>query len=174
MLLASDPPLILVDEPAAGMTEAEIKRTAELLRRIAGGTRHRHRARHGLRPGAGLQGDRAARGGPRRGSLDHVSANPKGVDVYLGRIDRCWTVQHRPQVRCRPGAEDVTVAAEPARYCILGRNGVGKTSLIRAISGLRASGASPGKASDISRPPPRRPRAPASATCRRGARSSRC
>ena len=36
MLLAQDPELLLVDEPAAGMTDAETMRTAELLREIAG------------------------------------------------------------------------------------------------------------------------------------------
>lgn len=35
MLLAQDPKLLLVDEPAAGMTDAETAETAELLRRIS-------------------------------------------------------------------------------------------------------------------------------------------
>ena len=34
MLLAQDPALLLVDEPVAGMTDAETAETAELLRRI--------------------------------------------------------------------------------------------------------------------------------------------
>ena len=33
MLLAQDPKLLLVDEPVAGMTDAETEQTAELLRR---------------------------------------------------------------------------------------------------------------------------------------------
>jgi len=36
MLLAQDPKILLVDEPAAGMTDAETMATAELLREIAG------------------------------------------------------------------------------------------------------------------------------------------
>jgi urea transport system ATP-binding protein len=36
MLLAQDPKLLLVDEPAAGMTDAETSETAKLLRDIAG------------------------------------------------------------------------------------------------------------------------------------------
>ena len=35
MLLAQDPKLLLVDEPVAGMTDAETAATAELLREIA-------------------------------------------------------------------------------------------------------------------------------------------
>ena len=87
MLLAQDPQLLLVDEPAAGMTDAETMRTAELLKSIAG----RHSVvviEHDmdfvraldckvtvLHRGAVLA----------EGSLDHVSANPEVVEVYLGR-----------------------------------------------------------------------------------------
>jgi urea transport system ATP-binding protein len=87
MLLAQDPQLLLVDEPAAGMTDAETMRTADLLREIAG----RHSVvviEHDmdfvraldckvtvLHRGAVLA----------EGSLDHVSANPEVVEVYLGR-----------------------------------------------------------------------------------------
>ena len=87
MLLAQDPQLLLVDEPAAGMTDAETMRTAELLRSLAG----KHSIvviEHDmdfvraldckvtvLHRGAVLA----------EGSLDHVSANPEVVEVYLGR-----------------------------------------------------------------------------------------
>ena len=36
MLLAQDPKVLLVDEPVAGMTHAEMERTSELLRGLAG------------------------------------------------------------------------------------------------------------------------------------------
>lgn len=87
MLLAQDPKLLLVDEPAAGMTDAETMRTAELLRGLAG----KHTIlviEHDmdfvraldckvtvLHRGAVLA----------EGSLDHVSANPEVIEVYLGR-----------------------------------------------------------------------------------------
>lgn len=87
MLLAQDPKLLLVDEPAAGMTDAETMRTAELLRGLAG----QHTIlviEHDmdfvraldckvtvLHRGAVLA----------EGSLDHVSANPEVIEVYLGR-----------------------------------------------------------------------------------------
>ncbi|MDD9717606.1 urea ABC transporter ATP-binding protein UrtD [Dinoroseobacter sp. PD6] len=87
MLLAQDPELLLVDEPAAGMTDAETMRTAELLRGIAG----KHTVivvEHDMdfiraldcRVTVLHQGHVLA-----EGSLDHVSANPQVIEVYLGR-----------------------------------------------------------------------------------------
>jgi len=87
MLLAQEPQLLLVDEPAAGMTDAETMKTAELLRSIAG-ERSVVVIEHDmdfvraldckvtvLHRGAVLA----------EGSLDHVSANPEVIEVYLGR-----------------------------------------------------------------------------------------
>ncbi len=63
MLIAQDPKLLLVDEPVAGMTDAEIHddgRAAEGHRQGPFGGRGR--ARHGVRAPARRQGDGAARG----------------------------------------------------------------------------------------------------------------
>jgi len=87
MLLAQDPKVLLVDEPAAGMTDAETMQTAELLKRVAG----EHTVmvvEHdmdfvralGVKVTVLHEGSVLA-----EGSLDHVSANPKVIDVYLGR-----------------------------------------------------------------------------------------
>lgn len=87
MLLAQDPELLLVDEPAAGMTDAETMRTADLLRSIAG----KHTVvvvEHDMDFVRALdcrvtvlhQGHVLA-----EGSLDHVSANKQVIEVYLGR-----------------------------------------------------------------------------------------
>ncbi|QIE42448.1 urea ABC transporter ATP-binding protein UrtD [Meridianimarinicoccus aquatilis] len=87
MLLAQDPELLLVDEPAAGMTDAETMRTADLLRSIAG----KHTVvvvEHDMDFVRALdcrvtvlhQGHVLA-----EGSLDHVSANEQVIEVYLGR-----------------------------------------------------------------------------------------
>jgi len=87
MLLAQEPELLLVDEPAAGMTDDETMRTAELLRDLAG----EHTVivvEHDMEFVRALackvtvlhQGRVLA-----EGSIDHVSANPEVVEVYLGR-----------------------------------------------------------------------------------------
>jgi urea transport system ATP-binding protein len=87
MLLAQDPALLLVDEPAAGMTDAETMRTAELLRGIAG----QHTVvvvEHDMDfvRALGCRVTVLHRGAVlAEGSLDHVSANPDVVEVYLGR-----------------------------------------------------------------------------------------
>ena len=87
MLLAQDPKLLLVDEPVAGMTDAETAETAALLRRIAQ-THSVVVVEHDmdfvrdldvpvtvLHEGAVLAD----------GSLAHVSADARVIDVYLGR-----------------------------------------------------------------------------------------
>ena len=72
---------------------------------------------------------------------------------------------------------DVDLAcAAGSRTCLMGRNGMGKTTLLKCIMGLLP--ATSGEiAFDGSRTaqavPPKRGRASASATCRRGARFSR-
>jgi urea transport system ATP-binding protein len=87
MLLAQDPKLLLVDEPVAGMTDAETAATAAMLKEIA----REHSVvvvEHDmafvreldvkvtvLHEGAVLA----------EGSLDQVSADERVVEVYLGR-----------------------------------------------------------------------------------------
>ena len=87
MLLAQKPRLLLVDEPAAGMTDAETMRTAELLRDLAGEhsivvVEHDMDFVRALNCRVTVlhQGHVLA-----EGPLDHVSANPEVIDVYLGR-----------------------------------------------------------------------------------------
>jgi urea transport system ATP-binding protein len=87
MLLAQDPALLLVDEPVAGMTDAETVETAELLRRI-NETHSVLVVEHdmsfvrdlGVKVTVLHEGSVLA-----EGSLDQVSANDRVVEVYLGR-----------------------------------------------------------------------------------------
>jgi urea transport system ATP-binding protein len=87
MLLAQDPRLLLVDEPAAGMTPAEREHTTELLKRAAQ-TRAVVVVEHDMEFVRRLnckvtvlhEGSVLA-----EGSLDHVTQNQDVIDVYLGR-----------------------------------------------------------------------------------------
>jgi urea transport system ATP-binding protein len=87
MLLAQDPRLLLVDEPAAGMTPAEREHTTELLKRAAR-TRAVVVVEHDMEFVRRLnckvtvlhEGSVLA-----EGSLDHVTQNQDVIDVYLGR-----------------------------------------------------------------------------------------
>ncbi|KGM87386.1 urea ABC transporter, ATP-binding protein UrtD [Roseovarius mucosus DSM 17069] len=87
MLLAQDPRLLLVDEPAAGMTPAEREHTTDILKRAAE-TRAVVVIEHDMefirRLGCKVtvlhEGSVLA-----EGSLDHVTQNQQVIDVYLGR-----------------------------------------------------------------------------------------
>ena len=89
MLLAQEPRLMLVDEPAAGMTPEEREKTTDILKEAAK-TRAVVVVEHDmefvrrldckvtvLHEGAVLA----------EGSLDHVTANQTVIDVYLGRAN---------------------------------------------------------------------------------------
>ncbi len=87
MLLAQDPKLLLVDEPAAGMTPEEREHTTALLVEAAK-TRAVVVVEHDMEFVRRLdckvtvlhEGSVLA-----EGSLDHVTANPEVIEVYLGR-----------------------------------------------------------------------------------------
>ncbi len=87
MLLAQDPKLLLVDEPVAGMTDAETTETARLLRDIAKThsvivvEHDMHFVRElGVKVTCLHEGSVLS-----EGSLDFVSADQSVVEVYLGR-----------------------------------------------------------------------------------------
>ena len=87
MLLAQDPKLLLVDEPVAGMTDAETAQTAELLREIARDhsvvvVEHDMNFVRDLGVKVTVLHEGAVLA---EGPLDDVSANPRVIEVYLGR-----------------------------------------------------------------------------------------
>jgi urea transport system ATP-binding protein len=87
MLLAQEPKLLLVDEPVAGMTDAETRQTAELLKEI-----NRDKTvivvEHdmtfvrelGVKVTCLHEGTVIA-----EGTIDQVSSNQRVIEVYLGR-----------------------------------------------------------------------------------------
>ncbi|MEM9437351.1 MAG: urea ABC transporter ATP-binding protein UrtD [Pseudomonadota bacterium] len=87
MLLAQEPRLLLVDEPAAGMTTEEREKTTDILREAAK-TRAVVVVEHDMEFVRRLdckvtvlhEGSVLA-----EGSLDHVTSNQRVIDVYLGR-----------------------------------------------------------------------------------------
>ena len=87
MLLAQKPDLLLIDEPAAGMTAPERKKTVELLKRLSKNqsvivVEHDMEFIKSLECRVTVLHD----GGViAEGSLDYVSQNDKVIDVYLGR-----------------------------------------------------------------------------------------
>ena len=87
MLLAQDPKLLLVDEPVAGMTDAETAQTADLLRQIAKDhsvvvVEHDMTFVRDLGVKVTVLHEGAVLA---EGPLDVVSADPRVIEVYLGR-----------------------------------------------------------------------------------------
>ena len=86
MLLAQDPKLLLVDEPVAGMTDAETVETARLLREIARDhsvvvVEHDMDFVRALDCKVTVLHEGAVLA---EGTLDQVSANERVIEVYLG------------------------------------------------------------------------------------------
>jgi urea transport system ATP-binding protein len=86
MLLIQDPALLMLDEPVAGMSVSERKKTAELLHRVI-----EHRSVLVIEHDMGFVEDIAHKVTVlhqgkviSEGSIAHVKADPKVVEVYLG------------------------------------------------------------------------------------------
>ncbi len=87
MLLIQESQILLLDEPVAGMTDAETEKTAELILSLKG-KRTIVVVEHdmvfvralGAKVTVLHEGSVLA-----EGSIDHVSADPRVIDVYLGR-----------------------------------------------------------------------------------------
>jgi len=87
MLLAQNPKLLLVDEPVAGMTDAETEETGRLLKEIAQNhsvivvEHDMHFVRElGVKVTCLHEGSVLS-----EGTLNHVSSDPRVIEVYLGR-----------------------------------------------------------------------------------------
>jgi len=87
MLLMQEPDLLLVDEPVAGMTDAETEQTAELLREISRTSsvvvvEHDMEFIRSLDTRVTVLNEGSVLA---EGSLDYLQNNQQVIDVYLGR-----------------------------------------------------------------------------------------
>ncbi len=87
MLLMQEPDLLLVDEPVAGMTDAETEQTAVLLKRIVGDhsvvvVEHDMEFVRSLESRVTVLHEGAVLA---EGSLDKVQNDEQVIEVYLGR-----------------------------------------------------------------------------------------
>ena len=183
IVLAQEPELILLDEPAAGMTMTRSTRTAELIREINRPLAHRGRARHALHPHDRQNGD-GVQPGPvlMEDTVEAMLRDQRVRDVYLGKQGRRHDARGRSTLHCRlrahPGPGGVTLfgSSEGEFVGILGHNGMGKTTLLRTADGLPARHRRPRSVSTATTSPGARPpraRGGHRLSCRRGARSSR-
>ena len=88
MLLAQEPKLLLVDEPVAGMTDAETMQTAALLREIHASGKSVVVVEHDMAfvRELGVKVTVLHEGGVlSEGTIDHVANDPRVIEVYLGR-----------------------------------------------------------------------------------------
>ena len=86
MLLALDPKVLLIDEPVAGMTQPEMERTAELMRKLAGERtvvvveHDMEFVRSIARKVTVLHEGRVLAEGP----MSQIQSDPRVIEVYLG------------------------------------------------------------------------------------------
>ena len=182
MVMAQDPELLLIDEPVAGMTPRESERTGELLMAMA----RKHTllviehdmtfVRQIAQTVTVLDEGKTLC----EGTVDEVQNNPKVIEVYLG--------QDKETACCRSSSlsvsygetaivRDVDLEVGPGEVvCLMGRNGVGKTTLLKSVMGLLRAAVGPcrsstaGSDADAARTCGRER---ASAMCRRAATSFR-
>jgi len=88
MVLASNPKVLMLDEPVAGLTDEETERTAELVRSLRGPDRAIVVVEHDM-DFVDLIADRVTVLHEGRtlfeGSMANVRADARVVDIYLGR-----------------------------------------------------------------------------------------
>jgi branched-chain amino acid transport system ATP-binding protein len=156
--LATDPDILLLDEPAAGLSQAEKRELADLLRAIAAAGIGIGLVEHDMRLVMGTADDIVvlAAGIPiAHGAPAQVQADEAVRTAYLGsgpaRAPRDPAADARPRADLlRLGAVGAGYGAAPVlddiwidiqageTVALLGANGAGKSTLMRVLSGLLA------------------------------------
>lgn len=159
--LALAPGVLLLDEPAAGLSRADTDRVTELLRTIAGYGIAVILVEHDMTMVMSVS-DRILvldSGRPIAwGEPEDIRANPDVVRAYLGSTD--YQAPPRPEpwdgsrdatlfvkdlvidYGAAPVVEGVSLMVNPGELiAILGANGAGKSSILQAIAGLHGASA---------------------------------
>ncbi len=154
--LAGRPQVLLLDEPAAGLTRADTDRLGELLRRISGCGVAVVLVEHDMPLVMGVSGHILVMDAGRpiaRGTPAEIRRDPAVLRAYLGGAD----TPARPRAAAWDGASDPLLSARgvSAGYgaalvlddlaldvrpgetvAVLGANGAGKSTAMRALAGL--------------------------------------
>ena len=131
--LATDPAVLLLDEPTAGMNPQETEATQQLIFRIRETGVSVVVIEHDIKFIFGLcdsvsvlvQGELLVEGSP-----EVVRADPRVVEAYLGKPPE--EVEHEIEA-----VRDISFTVEAGQIVsLIGSNGAGKTTTLRTISGL--------------------------------------
>ena len=147
--LATEPKLLCLDEPAAGFNPAEKEDLMDLIRRIRDLGHTVLLIEHDMKLVMGVTdrivvlefGQKIAEGSPARGR-----PQPEGHRRLPGRARRCclsWRTPSSTTARSRRSTASALEVDEGEVVALIGANGAGKTSTMRALSGVR--GLSAGK-----------------------------
>ena len=153
MVLATQPEVLLLDEPLAGMGAEEAARMVELLQQLAPRARDpAGRARHGRRVRGRRRDHRdGERPGARKRPAGADPREPRRAQAYLGDATRRtalsdgrsmseWLLEAR-ELHTYYGASHILHGVDfrierGETVGLMGRNGMGKTTLIRSMLGL--------------------------------------
>jgi branched-chain amino acid transport system ATP-binding protein len=141
-VLAGEPQVILLDEPAAGMTNEETARTAAIIKEINPLDRpHRRRARHAVRQDDRAQGHRFPPGRHPGGSADRRdSVEPNRARRLSRQEDRRLSLLDVTGLKSGYGSvpilAGISISVEAGEFVgILGHNCMGMTTLLRTLMG---------------------------------------
>lgn len=156
--LATAPQVLLLDEPAAGLSRTETDQLGQLLQRIAGFDLAVIVVEHDMPLIMAISDHILVLDSGRpiaQGGCDDIRNNPAVIEAYLGASDyqgrpreEHWNGSAEPLLFVKdliidygaaPVVEKVNLLIKPGEcVAILGANGAGKSSIMRSLSGLHS------------------------------------